>query len=116
MEGREKRKWEGEKKAGNKRIWKEIEGKRQVRDYFLTCLFVGSGLLPSVGVIPTQSPELESPEGLATLLWNNHRVVKDHPHAAITLSSTGLQSYMHQGASAGSMNLSTRKRGVTIKI
>ena len=45
--------------------------------------------MTSVGVIPAQSPELKCCNKLATFLWKNCQVAKDHPHAAIILSSTG---------------------------
>ena len=47
------------------------------------------GLVANVVGLPTQSPEFEPWHELATFLWKNRRVAKDHPHAAITLSSTG---------------------------
>ena len=46
-------------------------------------------LVTSVRGIPAQSPKLKSRDELTTFLWKNCRVVKDHPRAAITLSSIG---------------------------
>ena len=51
--------------------------------------------MASVGGI-AMSPKSESRHELATFLWKNRQVAKDHPYAAITLSSMGLQSYMHE--------------------
>ena len=71
--------------------------------------------MASVGGIPAQSPEFESPDGLATFLWNNH-VAKDHPHAAITLSSTGTEKLYASRSLRGQHEPLNKKRGVTIKI
>ena len=62
--------------------------------YLSSCNIQDSGLITSVGRTKTQSPEFKPRHVLATFLWKNRQVAKDHPHAAITLSSMGLQTYM----------------------
>ena len=78
---------------------------------YVSVVFIlgGGGLVVSVRAWRAQSPEFESRHGLATFLWKNRRVAKDHPHAAInTILDWDCKVILHRGASAGSMRLSTR--------
>ena len=55
---------------------------------------LGGGPVAKMEVYQLRVPSLSSAMGWPLFFWKNHQVAEDHPHPAITLSSTELQSYM----------------------